>query len=309
MKILLLGANGQLGQAYQELSRTEAWPIGWELVSLNRNDCDLSSAPSLLSVLNQLKPDFIINAAAYTQVDLAEKDQDLCDAINHRAPAILAQYCKSHQIALIHFSSDYVYSGEGVEPHVESEKHQPLGHYGASKAKGDEVVMASAGDYLIFRTSWVYSHEGKNFVKTMLRLGSDRPELRVVCDQVGSPTYAPDLAQYALDALMQSMVKKVESGIFPSGVYHLTNSGYTSWADFAVAIFASARAQGELLATALKVERVVPIASSEYPTPAKRPLNSRLNLEKFTTVFGIKPRPWTEALKECLEKIGTQHHG
>jgi dTDP-4-dehydrorhamnose reductase len=313
MKILLLGANGQVGGAFQELSKTDAFPIGWTLHAWDRVQGDLSKPADLIAAIEhahtQTPIDVVINAAAYTQVDLAEKETEICDAINAVAPGALAAFCKSKNLPLVHFSSDYVYSGQGVEPHHETEGYQPLGRYGASKAIGDEAVVASGCDHLIFRTSWVYSHEGKNFVKTMLRLGAERSELRVVSDQVGSPTYAPDLAKYALDSLMQAMIKKVETGAFPSGIYHLTNSGYTSWADFAVAIFASMRAQGGAQAAALKVDRVVPIASSDFPTPAKRPLNSRLSLQKFSNTFGITPRPWAEALKECLQKLGTQNHG
>jgi len=313
MQILLLGANGQVGRAVQYLSKTDAFPIGWTLHAWDRQLGDLSNPEALIAEIEhahaQAPIDVIINAAAYTQVDLAEKETDLCNAINAVAPGAVAAFCKSKGLPFVHFSSDYVYSGEGVEPHLESEPHQPLGYYGASKAKGDELVAASGCDHLIFRTSWVYSHEGKNFVKTMLRLGADRTELRVVGDQVGSPTYAPDLAKYALDALIQAMMTKVEKGAFPSGVYHLTNSGYTNWAEFTGSIFTHARALGGAMASALKVETVVSIATAEYPTPARRPLNSRLSLQKYITTFGVSPRPWSEALKDCLKELGTQQHG
>lgn len=297
MQILLLGANGQVGRAFQELSKTDAFPIGWSLNAWDRVRGDLSKPSDLIAAIEyahtQTPIDVIINAAAYTQVDLAEKETEICDAINAVAPGIMAAFCKSHGIPLVHFSSDYVYSGEGAEPYLESEKHQPLGYYGASKAKGDEAVAASGCDHLIFRTSWVYSHEGKNFVKTMLRLASERSELRVVRDQVGSPTYALDLAQYSLHALMKALEMKVEGKPFPSGVYHLTNAGTTSWAQFAEVI--------------LSGKKIIGIPSSEYPTPAKRPINSRLDLNKVIETFGVHPRPWQEALVDCLKKIKEQN--
>jgi dTDP-4-dehydrorhamnose reductase len=294
MKILLLGASGQLGSAYQELSKTEVWPLGWELVALGSKECDLSLFGSLKQVLERLRPDLILNAAAYTAVDLAEKEQEKCEAINAGAPGVLARYCALHGIPLVHYSSDYVYDGSGAVVRLESAPHAPVNFYGASKAKGDEAIIHSGCDYLIFRTSWVFSHAGKNFVKTMLRLGAERPELKVVQDQIGAPTYAPDLAAYSLQALMRALESKVEGRGFPSGVYHLTNSGYTSWADFARAI--------------LPGVKIIGIPSSEYPTPAKRPRNSRLSLERFKTTFQITPRPWQEALQECLEKL-REHHG
>ena len=295
MKILLLGANGQLGTAFQELSRTEAFPLGWTLMALSSKDCDLKVKASIEAALSRVQPDVIINAAAYTAVDLAEKEQEACDAINATAPKLLAEYCKAHGVPLVHYSSDYVYSGEGSEPRNESAPIAPLNVYGASKAKGDEAIAKAGCDYLIFRTSWVFSHVGKNFVKTMLRLGAERPELRVVDDQVGSPTYAPDLAKYSLEALMRSLEKKAAGMAFPTGVYHLANSGTTSWAGFARAILPKTKVTG--------------ILSAEYPTPAKRPLNSRLSLKKFTTVFGLKPRSWQESLQDCLTQLKEPTHG
>ncbi len=294
MKILLLGANGQLGSAYQELSKTEAWPLGWELVALGSKECDLSQSGSLSQALEKIRPDLILNAAAYTAVDLAEKEQEKCEAINVQAPEVLARYCAFHGIPLVHYSSDYVYDGAGAVERLEGAPHSPVNFYGTSKAKGDEAIIRSGCEHLIFRTSWVFSHTGKNFVKTMLRLGAERPELKVVEDQIGAPTYAPDLAAYSLQALMRALELKVEGRGFPSGVYHLTNSDHTSWADFARAI--------------LPGIKVIGIPSSEYLTPAKRPMNSRLSLEKFKTTFRIAPRPWREALQECLDQL-KEHHG
>ena len=268
MQILLLGANGQVGRSLQELARTDLFPIGWTLLSWDRKEADLSEPEKLITAIDRLHSistiDAIINAAAYTQVDLAEKETDLCETVNAEAPAALAEFCKHHRIPLVHFSSDYVYAGEGDEPHLESEEIAPINRYGITKAAGDRSILESGCDHLIFRTSWVYSHEGKNFVQTMLRLGSEKKELRIVDDQVGAPTYAPDLSKYALYGLIRSMMKKVEDGDFPSGVYHLANSGNTSWAQFASTIFEVARSLGGSNGKSLMIERVTPISSIEY---------------------------------------------
>ncbi len=297
MKILLLGKTGQIGQAFQALAATDHWPIAWDLIPWGREEADLSKPDSVLTQVEKLKPDVIINAAAYTQVDKAESERELCETINATMPEKLAAYCAQLKIPLVHYSSDYVYAGTGTAAHLESEPYSPQNFYGLTKAKGDEAIQRVANqaklpgsiDALIFRTSWVYSHTGKNFVLTMLRLGRERDSLNVVEDQVGSPSYAPDLAEYSLDILMQALERKVETGIFPSGVYHLCNSGFTTWADFARAILPGKTIKG--------------ILTSEYPTPAKRPLNSRLSLKKIETAFGIKPRSWQEALQDCLKGI------
>lgn len=311
MQILLLGSNGQVGRAFQELSKTDLFPIGWTLLSWDRKEADLSEPDQLISTIERLNSvsqiGAIINTAAYTQVDLAEKETELCEKVNSESAAKLAAFCHRHRVPLVHFSTDYVYSGNGTVPHLETEECAPVNHYGRTKADGDQAIAESGCDHLIFRTSWVYSHEGKNFVLTMLRLGTEKKELRIVADQVGAPTYAPDLSKYALYALIRAMMKKVETGIFPSGVYHLTNSENTNWAEFAVTIFEKARDIG-IDDHNLLIERIIPIASSEYIVPAKRPLNSRLNLQKYIEVFGVIPRSWKEALQECLQKIGT-HHG
>lgn len=289
MKILLFGANGQLGRAFQELSESEAFPVGWTLRALSSRECDLSEPSALQPILEQESPDLILNSAAYTAVDLAESEQDRCSAVNAAAPALMARFCKARGIPLVHYSSDYVYSGEGNEPRGEDEPLGPLNHYGRSKAEGDRAIQDSGCEHLIFRTSWVFSHLGKNFVKTVLRIGTGKSELRIVDDQVGSPTYAPDLAKVSLEALMRALESKALGAAFPSGVYHLTNSGFTSWAGFARAI--------------LPGIAILPITTREYPTPAARPLNSRLSLSRLKTTFGLSPRPWQDALSECLKRI------
>ena len=287
MKILLLGSTGQLGSAIVDLYRKSAFPIGWELIAWDRSQADMSDINSVLPKIKDLKPDAIINASAYTQVDLAEKERELCEKINTEAPVKLANFCFQAKIPFVHFSTDYVYSGEGNEPHVETEKTKPINFYGESKVKGEEGIVLSGADYLVFRTSWVYAESGKNFVNTMLRLGAERDELKVVSDQYGAPTYAHDLARYSLDAFMIALEKRMDQK-FPSGIYHLCNSGFTTWYDFAKAI--------------LPNKKIHPISSSEFPTPAKRPFNSRLSLDKFKQTFGIEPRRWDLALIECLNR-------
>ena len=292
MKILLLGSSGQVGQAFQELANSDHWPLAWDLMTWDRAKADLSKIESWSVLLSQLQPSLIINAAAYTQVDKAESEPSLCETINAKAPEALAAYCKSAGIPLVHYSTDYVYEGIGTDPHVETEAHQPQSVYGRTKAQGDEAIVKSGCKYLIFRTSWVYSHQGKNFVKTMLKLGSERDVLKVVNDQVGSPSYAPDLAELTLDALMQAMEQDSDGEGFPSGVYHLCNSGFTTWYEFAKTI----------LSKEYPLVKVEGIPTTEYPTPAKRPLNSRLSLAKLEEAFLIHPRSWKEALQDCLRK-------
>jgi len=286
-KILLLGASGQLGQAFLELSKTDAFPIGWILTPLDREQVDYSFSEPVEARVRLEKPNLILNCAAYTAVDRAESERDLANQVNGQIPYLLARIAKDLSIPLIHYSSDYVYAGSGVQPHLETESLAPLNHYGRSKALGDEGIQAAGCDYLIFRTSWVYSHIGNNFVRTMLRVSKERSELRIVNDQIGAPTYAPDLAKYSLQALMCALEMKAAGRAFPNGVYHLANAGEVSWAGFARAI--------------LPGKSIVGISSSDYPTPAKRPLNSRLDLNKFQSTFGIRPRNWEVALEECLQ--------
>jgi dTDP-4-dehydrorhamnose reductase len=289
MKILLFGANGQLGTAFRALAASEAFPLGWTLRPVDSNECDLASSGAVRAVLERENPDLVVNAAAYTAVDLAETERDRCEAVNALAPGIMGAFCRERGIPLVHYSSDYVYSGDGAGARDEQEPVAPLNFYGASKARGDQAVIESGCEHLIFRTSWVFSHTGKNFVKTMLKIGASRRELRVVDDQTGSPTYAPDLARCSLEALMRALEATAVGKAFPSGVYHLANTGFTSWAGFARAILPSHHVSG--------------IPSPEYPTPARRPLNSRLSLSRFVNTFGVHPRPWQEALADCLKAL------
>jgi dTDP-4-dehydrorhamnose reductase len=282
-KIIILG-NGQVGKALADL-------YGDKARVLNREILDLSQTEKIIPVLSRYSPRAIINAAAYTQVDRAEQEAELAHLINSVAPQYLASYCKERGIPFIHYSTDYVFSGEPGLPWVEDNPTAPLSTYGKSKVEGEKNILNIGGKYMIFRTSWVYDIQGKNFVNTMLRLGAEREELSIVDDQIGAPTYAHDIAEATIKAVESTC--HMES--FPSGIYHLCNSGETSWYGFAKQIFAIMSPR-----TDLKISTIHPIKTIDYPTPAQRPLNSRLNCSKVRDVFGIIMPHWEDALKRCL---------
>jgi dTDP-4-dehydrorhamnose reductase len=232
-----------------------------------------------------LRPDYLINCAAYTAVDKGEADKDLAFAINADAVKYLAQACTVNNVQFIHISTDYVFSGNGKEPYREHDALSPINIYGESKLKGEEGAIAGNKDVIILRTAWVYSVYGNNFVKTMLRLMKSKPEINVVADQVGSPTYAHDLAE----AIMQI----ISSGKWVPGIYHFTNEGVISWFDFA----------NEIKNLSSLDCKVNPIPTEQYPTPAKRPKYSVLDKTKIQQTFGIRLKDWKESLKECLAKM------
>jgi dTDP-4-dehydrorhamnose reductase len=287
MQILITGKNGQVGREFSRLYQSRA-----DVVSVGRDECDLSSEQSIRDLVRQVKPAVIVNAAAYTAVDQAEKERDLCFAINASAPRVLAQEAARLDALLIHYSTDYVFNGEKIEPYLESDPIGPLGVYGASKAAGEAAIAAAASRYLVLRTSWVYSAHGKNFLRTMLRLGAERSELRVVDDQMGAPTSAP-----AIVAATARLVEQyaTSSAHLPAGIYHMTAGDSTSWCGFARAIFAA----GVLSAQ----PRVQAIATSDYPTPAKRPANSVLDNDKFARIFGFRLPSWKHQLEEVLSAM------
>jgi dTDP-4-dehydrorhamnose reductase len=282
MRTLITGKNGQVGM---ELSRLYH-PLG-DVVVTGREECDLSSEQSIRDTVRQVKPAVIINAGAYTAVDLAEKERDLCFAINAAAPRVLAEEAARLDALLIHYSTDYVFDGEKSEPYLESDPINPVSVYGASKAAGEAAIAEVAGQYLVLRTSWVYAAQGKNFLRTMLRLGAERSELRVVDDQFGAPTSAAAIA-IATARLAEQYVEIPEA----AGIYHMTAAGSTSWCGFARAIFAAG-----ILRTQ---PRVQPIPSSDYPTPAKRPANSVLANDKFAHTFGFRLPSWQQQLDQVL---------
>lgn len=285
-RIAVLGAGGQVGRALVSL-------LGERGIGLSRVEADLADVQAVITTLEASQPDAVINAAAYTQVDKAESEAELATRINAEAPEALAAWCAKRDIPFIHYSTDYVFDGSGQKPWGEDDAAAPLSTYGRSKREGERGVEAAGGKYLIFRTSWVYDAEGKNFLNTMLRLGAEREALKIVDDQHGAPTYAPHLAQMTVAALDKASGMQA----FPAGVYHAVNAGETTWCGFAKAIFARALEKQVPLA----IKTVEPIPSVAYPTPAVRPLNSRLNCEKLHTVFGLSLPHWEQGLAEAME--------
>ena len=301
-RILLTGLNGQVGQ---ELQRTLA-PLG-EVIGAGRETLDLAQPASIRQSISTVSPDVIVNAAAYTAVDKAETETELAHAINAVAPQILAEEAQRLGAALIHISTDYVFDGRKNTPYTEDDATNPLSVYGKSKLLGEEGirkigVSATAHSelrHIILRTAWVYGTYGKsNFVKTMLRLFAEREEVRVVADQVGTPTWARDIAEAIATLLPQLSPEQAQEAPI-TGIYHFTNSGVASWYDFAIAIFEEAK----LLGFPLKVQRIVPITTAEYPTPAQRPAYSVLSGKKVSVALGTHPPYWRDALRQMLQEF------
>lgn len=280
--ILLIGAHGQLGR---ELARSLA--VLGPLHALGRAELDLTDADAIARVVDDVRPGLIVNAAAYTAVDRAESEPELAFAINARAPGLLAEAAARLDGGLVHYSTDYVFSGEGATPWRESDATAPVNVYGASKLAGEQAVLASGADALILRTSWVYGGPGQNFVNTMLRLAGERERLTVVDDQIGAPTASRFLADATLAALAQDWRAR-------AGLYHLSASGDTSWCGFARAIVDQALAHGQALK--LSAADIAPIPSSSYPTPARRPANSRLDCSAFEQAFAVHRPHWRAQL-------------
>lgn len=286
MKILLTGCAGQLGR---ELKRSLAC-LG-EVVACDRQRLDLAGADALRTAVRAMAPTAIVNAAAYTAVDQAEAEPDVADAINGLAPGILAEEAQRLGALLVHYSSDYVFDGSKATAYTENDSPAPLSAYGRSKLAGEQAIAASGARHLIFRTSWVYGLHGANFMKTMLRLGRERDELRVVGDQVGAPTWTRHLADVTALILARRDLPDL-----PNGLYHLAAAGETSWHGYAEAIFAEAQRAG-LVEKSPVVHR---IASADYPLPAPRPANSRLDCSRFTRDFGLALPDWRTGLADCL---------
>ena len=294
MKILLLGKNGQVGW---ELQRSLA-PLG-ELIALDRQTVDgscgdLSDIDALRSTIRKVKPDVIVNAAAYTAVDKAEAEFDLADLVNGQASRVMAEEAASLDAWLIHYSTDYVFSGQGATPWREADLVAPVNRYGASKLAGEQAIIASGCKHLIFRTSWVYAARGNNFAKTMLRLAREHEALNVIADQIGAPTGAELIADVTALAL-----QKVRLNSELTGIYHLAASGEVSWHGYADYVINFARSQGELLA----VKVVNPIDTTDYPTPARRPLNSRLNTQKLRDNFSLYLPDWQSGITRMLREV------
>ncbi|SFR51205.1 dTDP-4-dehydrorhamnose reductase [Marinobacter daqiaonensis] len=284
MNILLLGKTGQVGF---ELHRTLS-PLG-NIIAPTRAELDLMSEQAVTAYLADIKPDLIVNAAAWTAVDAAEEQQTEAERLNAALPAQLAAYAAAKGIRLVHYSSDYVYPGTGETPWQESSPTGSLSHYGTTKLAGDQAIEQSGADYLIFRTSWVYSARGNNFMKTMLRLARDKTELHIVADQIGAPTPARLIAQVTTLALNSQL---------EAGLYNLAPKGETSWHGFATRIFGLAIDAGEELK--LDPDNANPIPTSAYPTPAQRPLNSRMDVSKLEQTLGLQMPSWQSQLEVTL---------
>ena len=289
MRILLLGKDGQVGW---ELQRVLA-PLG-EVVALGRAELDLCRPEEIRSTLATTRPELIVNAAAYTAVDRAEQDEATAFAVNAEAPGVLASQAAQIGASLIHYSTDYVFDGTKAGPYVEEDRTNPLGAYGRSKRAGELAIGKAACPHLIFRTSWVYGSRGQNFLLTMLRLANSKPELRVVRDQIGAPTWSRTVAGVTASVLVSTGGRLRDH----TGIYHLTASGQTSWHGFAEQIVTL----GASLRLCPRVP-VVPIATAEYPTSTPRPPNSVLAHDKLTRTFGLALPDWQVGVRSCLEEL------
>lgn len=292
--ILVAGKTGQLARCLTE----EAARRGVALIALGRPALDLADAPSLAGSVAAHVPRAIVNAAAYTAVDKAEAEPAHAMAVNRDGAEALAAAAARHRIPFIHVSTDYVFDGRKETPYREEDPPSPLGAYGRSKLEGEAAVRAAWPAAVILRTSWVYSAYGQNFVRTMLRLAETRDVVRVVDDQRGAPTAAADLAGAILDLLTHGAVKGDGEG---GGIYHLADAGETTWHGFAAAIFAGWARRGH------RVPRLEPITTAQYPTPAQRPQNSRLDCSKIARAFGVRLPPWQASLERCLDELADAH--
>lgn len=284
-RILVTGSNGQLGQSIAKL--VSQYPE-LTLIQTTRNELDLSSSQSIAEYFEDKSFDVIINCAAYTAVDKAEAEPELADQINHQAVKQLAEISTNKDMVLIHISTDYVFNGQNFKPYIETDKTDPQNIYGISKLKGEQAIHQLSPKSIIIRTSWVYSEFGHNFVKTMLRLGQERDTLSVISDQVGTPTYAGDLAKAILDIIMYTDFNKQTHA--PS-LYHYSNEGVCSWYDFAKAVFEASHIDC----------KVSPIETKEYPTPAKRPYYSLMNKSQIKQDYGLDILHWQDSLRKCCK--------
>ncbi|WMJ00282.1 dTDP-4-dehydrorhamnose reductase [Pseudomonas chlororaphis subsp. aurantiaca] len=289
LKILISGQHGQVSQALQQYLGNQH-----ELIVPGRGLLDLSNPDAIRQQVRSLRPQLIINAAAHTAVDQAESEPELAFAINASAPGVFAEEARELGIPLIHYSTDYVFDGSKQAPYTEDDEPNPLSVYGQSKLAGEQAIGTAGGEHLILRTSWVYSNTGKNFLLTMQRLLQEKPHLRVVADQIGAPTWASTIA-----ASTAALIERWQAGKPGAwGTYHLTAAGETSWFGFAQAIGEHLLAQGKACAT------LEAIPSSAYPTPAPRPLNSRLDCSRLAREWGVVQPQWRSALHECLAGRG-----
>ena len=292
-RILVLGKTGQVGWELRHRLLCTG-----EVVALDYPDVDFTSSDSIREVVRETKPAVIVNAAAYTAVDKAENDIELATAINGTAPGILAEEAKSLGSLLVHYSTDYVFDGTKPAPYLESDRPKPINVYGKTKLEGDKAIEAVGGKYLIFRTTWVYGSRGNNFLLTMLRLAQQRAELRIVDDQIGAPTSSECIAQTTSAVLARVWNPQGSSLHGRSGVYNLTTTGETSWYGFAKALFERSAENFDI-----KIPKLVPILTSEYPSPASRPKNSRLSCKRLEQTFDLSMPHWEDALDLVLDSL------
>jgi dTDP-4-dehydrorhamnose reductase len=303
LKIVTVGRNGQL--AWEANQRFQG--MG-QIICIGRPELDLLDLNAVRDEIRRIQPTVIVNAAAYTAVDQAESEPEAAMKINSEAPAAMSEEAKRLGALFITYSTDYVFDGKSAVPYRESDPTAPLNVYGASKLSGERAVEAVGGNHLMFRTSWVYGVRGKNFLKTILRLAAERSELRIVDDQVGAPTWSRDLAN-ATKTIIEQLVTKSESENIPigealgdrRGIYHMTAGGSVSWCRFAAAILEQIEKRGLSKSTLAKL---VPIPSSQFPTPAARPLNSRLCNDKLQNAFGVTLPPWRESMQTVMDELG-----
>lgn len=292
MKIVLFGKNGQVGW---ELQRSLA-PLG-ELIALDAHSTDYCgdflNPEGIRQTILSIKPDIIVNAAAYTAVDKAESDAETARIVNSVTPGVLAEAAAACGAWLVHYSTDYVFPGDGTKPWVEDDNAAPLNTYGRTKLEGEQRIARACDKYLIFRTSWVYASRGNNFAKTMIRLGKQRETLAVINDQYGAPTSAELLADCAAHAIMLTQQKSQLAG-----VYHLAAAGETTWYEYAQYVFETVKAEAELTVT-----QVNAVPTSAYPTPARRPQNSRMNCDKFQRAFGLTLPHWKQGVSRMLNEL------
>lgn len=294
MRILITGASGQVGSATAQRLRARA-----TVVATDRATLDLSKPDAIPGVLDEIAPDLVINAAAYTAVDRAEEEPALTQLVNAEAPGAIARWCARGNIPLIHLSTDYVFDGSGARPWSEDDAPHPLSAYGASKLAGEEQIRAARGCFLIIRCSWVYAARGTNFLRKIAELARTHKELRIVADQFGSPTPAALIAEILCTMLENGLPMFREGAAEASGTVHLAASGEASWYELATLIVDGLRSRG----VSLMVERILPIRTEDYPLPAQRPLNSRFNLHRLQTIFGITPPHWREVLSSELDQL------
>jgi dTDP-4-dehydrorhamnose reductase len=290
-KILILGQQGQVAW---ELQRTLA-SLG-QVTVLGSQALDLANPDAIRTQVRSIQPDIIVNAAAYTAVDNAESESDLCLSINAIAPGILAELARESRSLLVHYSTDYVFDGTKTTPYLETDPTNPLSVYGASKLAGEQAIIQADCAHLIFRTTWVYGDRGKNFLLTILRLAAEKTELKIVADQIGSPTWSRAIAEATAQVIAQCRQDRTSV----KGLYNLSAAGTTSWHGFATEIVDRARSINPDLQ--LAIEQILPIPTTDYPTPAQRPANSMLDSSKLLADFGVQLPDWTVNLDQCMQK-------